>query len=159
MMTSTKKIIIFDLDDTLFDSTGQPEDTGDVWEIELFDGFRAILESQDYVHILVTRGAIQRQNRKIDSLGIRKYFTDIYVVDSDTDKYVSFVDIKNTFPESEIIVIGNRIDCEIRYGNLLGMKTAYIKHGKYKTLLPKDSHELPTKDFNLNEISDLKNFL
>jgi FMN phosphatase YigB (HAD superfamily) len=160
MKNKKQKIIIFDLDDTLFDSTNQPEDTGnDDWALHFFDEFKPILESKEYSHILVTRGDKELQNRKIDIMGIRKYFTEIYIVHSDESKHEQFIDIKNKFPHEEIVVIGNRIDCEVRYGNLLNLKTIHIKHGKYESLIPKDKHEFPTHAFSIHEISDFKKYL
>ncbi len=159
MKDKKRKVLIFDLDDTLFDSTNQPEDMGKEWTLRFFAEFQEILESKDYLHILVTRGIKNKQNRKIDVLGIRKYFADIHIVDSDERKHERFAGIKDAFSDAEIIVIGNRIDCEIRYGNLLGMKTIHIRHGKYENLVPKDRHEVPSKAFYLHEVIDLKDFI
>ncbi len=155
MEDKKKKVIIFDLDDTLFDSTNQPIDTGGNWLIKLFDGMGSILESNDFINILVTRGFQYRQNRKIDVLGIRKYFEEIHVVDSDVHKHEKFVRINKDFQDREIIVIGNRIDCEIRYANQLGLKTIHIKHGKYSMLEPKDHFEIPSHQLPVDEIVDL----
>lgn len=159
MKNRNQKVIIFDLDDTLFDSTNQPKDTGGEWPIQVFDGFHTILALEDCRHILVTRGTDSLQNRKIDILGIRNYFSDIYIVDSDNQKHETFMEIQGVFPDSEIVVIGNRIDCEIRYGNLLGLKTILVKHGKYEVLVPKDDYELPTNEITISEIGSLRDLI
>jgi FMN phosphatase YigB (HAD superfamily) len=159
MKNRNKKVIVFDLDDTLFDSTNQPKDTGGSWDIKIFDNFLPILKSDSFINILVTRGDKDRQNRKIDVLRIRKYFADIHIVDSDTHKYETFITIRDAFLNNEIVVIGNRIDCEIRYGNQLGLKTIHVKHGKYSTLEPRDQYEIPTKTISLDEVVDIKNLL
>ena len=154
-MKDKEKVLVFDLDDTLFDSTNQPPDNGKKWGIKLFSGFRKILESRKNINILVTRGEKERQNRKIDVLQIRRYFNIIHIVDLDSDKFNKFSEIKNDYNSHEIIIIGNRIDCEIRYGNQLGLKTIHIEHGKYSTVRAKDDFEVPSIKIGVADIVNL----
>lgn len=150
------KVIIFDLDDTLFDSTNQPLETPNGWPLELFSGWQPILQVESYNNILVTMGEPELQNKKIDALGIRQYFSKIYIVDRNEDKATCFAEVIKEFPNQDIIVVGNRLDSEIRYGNQLGLKTIFVKYGKYKDMVAKDKFENPTYTI---ETEDLVNFL
>ena len=147
-------IILFDLDDTLFDSTNQPKDTGDDWPIRIFEEWRFLLESPDCTRILVTRGEQTFQNRKIDILSIRKYFSEVYIVETYEGKYDAFDKVKKMFPRAHIVVVGNRIDNEIRYGNMLGLKTIHIKHGKHEHMVPQDQYEIPAHAFFIHELNE-----
>jgi FMN phosphatase YigB (HAD superfamily) len=156
MTNKPHTIILFDLDDTLFDSTNQPKDTGDNWPIHIFEEWRPLLESKDFTHILVTRGQQALQDRKIDILGIRKYFSKIYICEKYEDKYDEFNKVKDLFPDVRIIVIGNRIDNEIRYGNMLGLTTIHIKHGKHKNIVPSDQYEIPTHALSIHDVNETR---
>ncbi len=158
-MYKSKQILLFDLDDTLFDSTNQPEDTGNKWSISVFEGVKSFLVSNKYQSILVTRGNVERQNRKIDILGIKKYFSDIYIVENDELKNHKFKSIIKEYPNNTLIVIGNRIDCEIRYGNLLGLKTIHVEHGKHKIIVAKDEYEIPTIRIKPNDFFNLETII
>ncbi|MEK7463923.1 MAG: hypothetical protein AAB610_02250 [Patescibacteria group bacterium] len=154
-----QKVIIYDLDDTLFDSTGQPKDDGKNWSIKLFDGLQEMLDSKKHLNILVTRGNKELQDRKIDVLGLRKNFLSIYIVESDRHKHEQFKKIMIDFPDKEIVIVGNRIDCEIRYGNQLGLKTIHIRHGKYMELKPRDQFEIPSESLGLGDLNNLEGYL
>ncbi len=53
----------------------------------------------------------------------------------------------------DIVVVGNRIDEEIRYGKLAGFKTVLLKHGKYKNM--KATSELEIPDHKIKKLSEL----
>lgn len=101
----------------------------------------------------MTKGEEKLQNKKIDNLNIRKYFHQIIVCKSDEKKKTCFKDVAASFPDKEILVIGDRIDSEIRWGNELGFRTIRLKQGKYKDLKPKASEEIPNHEVeNFSEI-------
>ena len=151
-------LIVFDLDDTLYDSTGygSKEESG-VLDISLFDGASNLLEDVRFEKILVTRGKPSLQNAKIDALNIRSYFKKIFIPPTDDEKEKYFSEIFSVHNPRSTIVIGNRIDCELRYGKIMGAKTVLFKHGKYKRLQPKDSFEIP--DHMIDSFSEFQKIL
>ncbi len=136
------KVLIFDLDDTLFDSSGQQKINGEL-DIKVFDNTYDVLSLKNFKHILVTRGNPELQNKKIDLLKIRDFFADIYICDTDEGKYECLKKIYQTHTPPDSYVIGNRIDCEIRYGNMHDAPTIHYLHGKYSGLVPQDLYEIP----------------
>jgi FMN phosphatase YigB (HAD superfamily) len=153
-------LIIFDLDDTLYDCTnfflnGVKDLTLD--KLVPFEGVINFLQRNDSIKILVTKGDEVWQNKKIDTLGLRNFFNEIMICKTDNEKMVLFQKAKEKFPEETIWCIGNRIDSEIRYGNKLGFKTVLIKHGKYKNLQPIDKFEVATH--TINKFTELRGLI
>ncbi|MFH1395976.1 MAG: HAD family hydrolase [archaeon] len=147
-------LIIFDLDDTLYDCTGgiirNSDGTYNLENITLFSGVKEFLkDSNNNNHkniktVLVSMGDSDFQNKKLTILGISELFNKIIICSTDPEKKDCFQQAMEKFPEEkEILIVGNRIDSEIRYGNELGLKTVLINHGKYKNLKAKDSSEIP----------------
>ena len=134
-------IVIFDLDDTLFDTTGQL-----MPNISLFSDTLSTLDALDAVKVLVTRGDKKLQEQKIAILGIRKCFDDIIICPTPDDtKKAAFELILKKYAVSarDAWVVGDRINVEIRSGNLLGMNTVHFHHGKHKDLKPQDAFDKP----------------
>jgi FMN phosphatase YigB (HAD superfamily) len=154
-------LIIFDLDDTLYDRTGQMPDNyteEDIQKITPFPQVKEFFQSFSGRKILVTRETDPGlQSRKIHSLGLQSYFDQIIVCHSDGEKKNAFQDIKQSFPGEEIIVVGDRIDLEIKYGKELGLKTVWLRHGNHKERLPREFGEVP--DYVINEFSELPEIL
>jgi FMN phosphatase YigB (HAD superfamily) len=144
------ELVIFDLDDTLFDTTGTLDHTyKGLPDIRLFPGVKDILKKMSSLSIpkiLATRGDSQMQHKKIDILGVREDFNKIVICSTDEEKHTAFTSVISDYgikDPSLVLVVGNRIDSEIRYGNMLGCTTIHIKHGRYAELVPKDSFEIP----------------
>lgn len=133
MQPLTEKLAIFDLDDTLFDCTGQ---LAGVMEHALnlitpFPGINEALSIPGVTNVLVTRGKVGRQMRKIHALKIRPRFESVIVVHTDEEKLETFQAMVGLGRRTW--AIGNRLACEIRYGKLCGFTTVYMKHGHYVT--------------------------
>lgn len=154
-------LIIFDLDDTLYDRTGQVLDNHteeDIQKITLFPGVREFFQSFAGKKILVTKETdLGLQDRKINALGLRHYFDQVMICHSDTEKKECLRSIQQQFPQEEIWVVGDRVDVEIKQGKELGMKTVWLRHGNHKERRPKDSGEVP--DYEINEFSELPEIL
>ncbi len=154
-------LIIFDLDDTLYDRTGQVSDNyteEDLQKLTPFPQVKEFLQSFPGRKILVTKETDPGlQGRKINSLGLQSYFNQILVCYSDAEKKECFKEIQARFPREEIWVIGDRIDTEIRYGKELGMKTVWLRHGNHKERTPQQFWEVP--DYEINEFSELREIL
>ncbi len=150
-------LIIFDLDDTLYDRTGQVPDNyseEDIRRITLFPGVKEFLQSFSGKKILVTNESnLGLQNKKIDALGIRSYFNDILICHSAAEKKECFSNLQRQFPQEEVWVVGDRVDLEIKYGKELGMKTVWLRHGNHRERGPREAGEVP--DHQINEFSEL----
>ncbi len=128
-------------------------------KIELFPGAEDLLNelSLRYTTGLITFGNQEVQNRKIEFLGLNKIFKHIII--SPEDKYTSFVNMINLLgiKQNRILVVGDRIDSELKVGKKLGMQTVRLLKGKYKGLSPQNSFETP--DYVINRIQDLREIL
>ncbi len=140
------KYLIFDLDDTLYSTQDRLDDVTPNYEtMRLFPGVLEVLNLDNVTNILVTQGDADIQNKKIDILGIRKYFTEIHVVPKPEDKERIFKDIlkhHSITNTQDVYVIGDRRDIDIRYGKMLGCKTVLVEGWKYKDIKPKDKYEI-----------------
>jgi len=122
--------------------------------LELLDSIKSNFKS-----VLITQGTFMQQNKKIDSLGIRDYFDHI-IIPKIGEKKDSFEEVLNSLEinPQEIIVVGDRIDNEIKIGNELGMKSVRLLRGKYRFLEPRTENEKPDFEIkNLRELFDLLN--
>src|SRR3989344_7084975 len=140
-------ICIFDLDDTLYDTSDRLDGVTPNFEtMKLYRGARSMLQSLRCDLVLVTFGDRRRQERKIDTLGVREYFKEVLICSKTEKKHDLFKNILKKYRiknPQEVFVIGDRIDSEIRYGKKLGCRTVHFKRGKYSKLLPKDDKEVP----------------
>ncbi len=158
-------LLLFDLDDTLYSRSEQLPDNyaeKDLAEISLFPGALHLLTqkklaTKNLIKVLVTKGAPQLQRQKIKNLGIEPHFQRILICPRDEDKKQCFKNTLTEFPDEEGWVIGNRLDSEIRYGKELGLKTIYLRHGKYGSLQPKDAYEVP--DYEVEQFEDVLRIL
>jgi len=119
------------------------------------------LRTQGYRLFLVTSGLHARQERKIYLLGIRPYFDEIVINDADIGAELeeSYLDLmsRHGLVAQECLVVGDRIDVEIRTANALRMTTVQMLHGRYKELVPKNELEEP--DFRITAIAQIMDVL
>lgn len=150
-------IFIFDLDDTLYNtSTRLDDNTPNFADMKLYPDTKEILNDQTIKKILVTQGERATQEKKIDTLKIQRYFAEMYVCQNKVDKLDCFKKILEKYKinnPKKVFVIGDRIDSEIKYGNILGMTTVYLNRGKYAALKPKDEKEIP--NFKIQSLEEL----
>ncbi|MAG61298.1 hypothetical protein CMI43_00540 [Candidatus Pacearchaeota archaeon] len=108
----------------------------------------------NYKLILVSQGSKDSQNKRIDALGIRDYFEEIYLPERGKKKEI-FEEIFSNLglDANQILVVGDRIDGELKIANELGMQTCRIARGKYKILEPRFQNEEP--DFTINTLRGL----
>jgi len=153
-------IVIFDLDDTLYDTSGQLDESfKNIDKIKPFPEAKKLLSAKGFRKILVTRvkHSIEIQNKKIDTLGIRDYFEEIVFCPNEEDKKSRFEEVIKKNKGEKIIVVGNRPDSELRYGKMLGLTTVLLHHGKYKDIKPADRFEIP--DYTIKKLDELLNIL
>lgn len=138
------KVLIFDLDDTLYQRYGVVgDDYSGLENIRLYPGVRELLERKEVKKVLVSKGEPLIQYKKLELLGIKNSFDLILICSTDEEKRDCFIQVKEKFPGHEFLVIGDRLDSEIRQGKALEMKTILIRQGKYASLMPKDGEEVP----------------
>lgn len=152
------KVLIFDLDDTLYQKHGLVDDDYSGLEnIRLYSGVYDFLRKTRHKKILVSKGDPLIQYKKLSLLGIKDSFDQVLVCSTEPEKKGCFKQIISHFSDSEIWIIGDRIDSEIRFGNEFGLKTVLIRKGKYAHLVPKDNLEIPT--FEISDFQQLESLL
>lgn len=81
---------------------------------------------------LVTSGLTEFQNQKIDALGIRDWFTEVFIDDpitsewKDKEEIMRFIIKAYGYQPSELLVIGDNARSEIKAGNDIGIETIQI---------------------------------
>jgi len=131
-----------------------------VEDIKLFPDVLSTLNAlKDIKHIIITTGKRTRQELKIQKLGIKDKFDYILIneLEDGLSKENCFKLIMEKFSlkPNQIIVVGDRIQSEIKVGNQLKMNTIQLLHGRYKDLIPKNDLEEP--DYKIKSISELIN--
>lgn len=168
------KIIAFDLDDTLIDTSsllipiaGTPEFEKRIQEpLPLLPGASENLEylSKKYSLVLVTQGQKKFQQFKIESAQIKKYFSKIYIVDPKVEN----LNKKDLFRQclldfkisgSQALSIGNRRSTDIRLAKMNSYKTCLFQHGEHQDEKPEEPEDYPDFEthshLNLIEICKL----
>jgi putative hydrolase of the HAD superfamily len=116
--------------------------------------------STRYHTYLLTAGRKDIQNQKLDQLGIRKLFKEVGVIISRTEetkeRWMASL-IKGRYLPEEVIVVGNRLDNEIKAGNRLGMITVWVKYGEGSGMIP--SEETGQPDYIINGIAEFPKIL
>src|SRR3989344_2091576 len=130
--------------------------TADIKELVHFSGVAETLAllHATFTLVLVTQGNPAQQRKKIALLGISHYFDHILTPHTG-EKEQAFRESMNLLKltADEILIVGDRIDAEIKMGNKLGMTTVRILQGKYSRLSPE--HELEKPDFTIKEIKEV----
>ncbi|MAG02564.1 hypothetical protein CMI42_04460 [Candidatus Pacearchaeota archaeon] len=111
------------------------------------ENLKEVLDKLDGPNIklmLLTSGFAKLQNKKIDMLKIRDYFSEIIIDESrdkedDLGKLLSGLGVE----PGEVMVVGDRIDKELKFAKELGMITTQMKMGKFKDLKPRGEDEKP----------------
>ena len=93
------------------------------------------------------------QYKKIVLLGIKDYFSSILICPSKEEKKECFKTLISSYPGYKKIVIGDRRDSEIRFGNELNLITILIKSGKYKDL--KATNDFEIANYEIDKITKL----
>lgn len=139
--------IVIDLDDTLCLTTqcGLREDPGNLPKLGLAPGAIEFLEHFDQVTLL-TQGEEKWQQKKIDQLGLRKYFKQIMIVPGPKEKLETLIVYKRFLKSGQLVIVGDRIDSEVLFGNRIGIPTIRVRHpsGRYASLEPRNRFDTPT---------------
>ncbi len=125
-------------------------------EMEIFPDTKEVLGKlkNHYRLVLLSQGSAETQKKKVDILGIKDYF-DILEFPKTGEKQGAFDKVFEDLGlnADEILVVGDRIDAEIKIGNEMGMQTCRIMRGNYKNLEPRFQNEEP--DYVINTLRGL----
>ncbi len=140
------KLIVFDLDDTLLDTTRLLIPIANTPEFEkrissslpLMPSAKENLEylKKKYTLVLLTQGKPKFQEQKIDSLKIRDFFKKIYIANAEIGETKAdlFPEILKDFSCSpiEMLSIGNRMSTDIREAKKVGGWTCWFRYGEHQ---------------------------
>ncbi len=134
--TIVMRVIIFDFNRTIYDPDTQ----------QLIEDAELMLQhltSQGFILFLISR-AEQGREELIESLGLRRYFKRIHIVqDKVQQDFAALIDNK-LIDRRTSFIIGDQVKKEIRIGNWLGLKTIWLRRGKFADELPEADGEHPT---------------
>jgi len=154
------QLVIFDLDDTLCDTSGQiePAEQG-VDRIKLFPGVTDLIEGirrRGARAVVVSTGDRRLQESKIEFLGLRSRVDAVLICDLPEEKLALFKQCLREFdaPPHETLVVGDRIDREIRFGKTLHCITVRVLQGKHCGMIPTGESEIA--DFSIQNIAALR---
>lgn len=142
------KLFILDLDDTLVQTSkdlhGNPLRLP---HLTLVEGAREFLDAHGSKSILLSAGFPELQHAKLHTVGVHGSFKEVHIVLLPQDKAAVLkhvVQAAGVEPQ-DIVVVGDRIDMEIRAGNEFGCTTVRVRlpGAKYAELEPAEDLEIP----------------
>lgn len=155
-------LVFVDLDDTLADTTLNLQgDPSRIARLRLVRGAPTFLRRFYGKLILLSSGEEAYQHRKIAMLGVRTYFDHICIVPHPEDKFdvlIGWLDASGVSSE-EVLVVGDRVDHEILYGNRLGCVTSWMRRpfGRHSKREPERKEETPR--YTVRDFTELCTFL
>lgn len=164
-------MIVFDLDDTLLDTTGilipiagTPAFEKRIQEpLPLMPGALENLEQLRHTHrlFLLTQGNVHFQRQKVRSLNIENYFEELLIFDPASGKHKSdfFQKVQRQTalaPELHLSV-GNRLSTDLIPAKRRGWKTCLFRHGEHQDELAMSEWTGPANepDFTVLQHQDL----
>jgi FMN phosphatase YigB (HAD superfamily) len=152
--------LVFDLDDTLLDTTnllipiwGTPEFKKRLESpLPLMEGAmdNLLYLQKKYPLYLLTFGDIEIQKMKIQSMNIKSFFAKIFLANSETKESKATYFNQMTQP---FLSIGNRRSTDIRLAKQSGGKTCLLKYGEHKNEPIELPEDIP--DFEIRKHSEL----
>jgi putative hydrolase of the HAD superfamily len=163
----TFKAIIFDLDDTLLDTSGS------LLKLVNSDDYmqavrrplpylpcakeNLIYLSRNYPLYLVTIGNVAVQRAKIESLQIAHFFREIFIANREVGEtkktYYQTVVNKTGAPPPQILSVGNRRTVDVRLSKQVGLKTCLLSYGEHSDEVPEVREDYP--DYTIDHHKDL----
>jgi 2-phospho-L-lactate transferase/gluconeogenesis factor (CofD/UPF0052 family)/FMN phosphatase YigB (HAD superfamily) len=107
--------------------------------------------------ILLSVGRPERQQNKIDRLGIASYFDKIINEGPPSHSYWlgEILDEYGLEPD-EAVVVGDRAQDEVRAGNTLGLTTVWLKRGRFGEVEPREGDE---PDYTIGFLAQLSTLI
>lgn len=145
--------IIFDLDDTIL-ATSQSVESGIANLPKPFPGMAEILQSLKVPWVVVTHGDVFNQSAKIANAKLPIIPICCNCLEDKKDAFVSQID-KWAVDARRVMVVGDKIWGEIRYGNELGCSTVRTRFGgRHDNFHPNQTIQIP--HFSLGSPEELK---
>ncbi len=163
----TLKLIVFDLDDTLLDTTNLliPIARTPAFEERIRQPLPLMPQALEnlrylkdrYILTLLTQGRIDAQMQKVKSLGIGSFFKEQFFADPTQNKPKSmyFRQILEDFEihPDQALSIGNRRSTDIREAKKVGYKTCLFKYGEHQNEIVEVPQDTP--DFEVDSHQEL----
>ena len=147
----------YDLSHGALDAAYKAYNTDEVMDIEPFpDALSTLREvrEQGMRCLLLTSGNYERQQAKIEKLGLGNEFDDILVNDQDRgatlDDCVDYLLKSHELDPARTVVVGDRPGQEIRVGNRLGLTPIRMMQGRFQSAEPRVPAE--RADYRLNRL-------
>ena len=140
--------VIFDFNGTLYDPDAKVMLPG---AVELLDA----LHSKSVPLYLVSK-AEESHPKILEQLGIDRFFADYFFVErKDSVLFFEILNRANLHPK-EVYVIGDHLHKEIRCGNQCGMRTIWLKKGRFSDLEPAIMADIPWQTVsNMGQVLEL----
>ena len=135
------KAIIFDWGRTLHDPDADTLMTGakEILEYLREKGYRMSLLSKGEPELIPVK------QRKIKELGFEPFFDKIVLSTEKSRKEIEEIKrIWQNIPDEDIVVIGDRALVDVKIANELGMKSIWLKKGKFAEESPNEETGEPT---------------
>ncbi len=155
------KLVIFDLDDTLYDKTKQvgldvPDNYDLIQDITPFPGIIELIKSSNFIPAIVTKGNSDYQSTKIKNLNL-DFIKDVLIVNTNEEKKQSFQKLIRKYNPDKTFVVGDRPEGEIYQGNKLSLETVRVLTGRYANIKPKNDFE--KAKFEIKNVVEIKELI
>ncbi len=150
------KAVIFDWGRTLYDSDKKVEfvESEDILKYISENGIRMALASLVSPQANAT---LDERKRQIATSTLWKYFEYTRVTEEDKDQILEEIVAELNIPREEILIVDDRMVRGIKYGNLNGHPTVWVKAGRFSEELPNADTLEPT--YIINSVSELRNII
>lgn len=141
------RLIIFDFNRTLYNPDTQA----------LLPGASALLtyaHSKDYVLVLLSKASPTR-HQLVDELGIASFFAEMRFVEHKTAELLEDIVHRHNGDKAASYVVGDRSQSELMCGHQAGLRTIWLRIGKFASELPPAGHEPTHIVTSLDQIPSL----
>lgn len=148
------KLVLFDIDYTLFDTASFKE--SNLTKFSLYDEIGLLLEklSKTATLAIFSKGETDFQINKLKKTGIDKYFTKDFI-DIVEDKTYEFERVIDKYKNYEIYLIDDRIsNLEIAKRHRSDIKTIWVERGPFAI---KDTNFVPDK--SISDLGELEEYI
>lgn len=154
----------YNADSKLVNVAYKAYNSSEVSEIKLFPYVIPTLKElkeKGYKLFMVTVGVHERQERKINILGLKPYFDEIVINDQEIG--LPMEDCMRTLLErhninyGEAVMVGDRVREELRIAKTIGMTTIQMLHGRFKNEPAVNDGDKP--DFKIKRIFQITTIL
>lgn len=120
------------------------------------------LKAQNYKLFLITVGVHERQEKKVQQLGLYSLFDEVVISDQEVglllEECYEMLLKKEKLSAHEVAVVGDRVREELRIGKTMGMTTIRMLHGRFKMDSMAAYHEYKA-DFRIKRIFQIPTVL